>query len=110
LLAALRVLLAADSEAVHNHDLKTLMSLDAEAPLGHTVEASALRTVLALCSIALQHFHTKIMDGESILKGNPPVTTESAVQLRLQEKSMILEVMQNLSRRIKKLSPPKSTA
>jgi hypothetical protein len=107
LLAALRVLLAADSEAVHNHDLKTLMSLDAEAPLGHTVEASALRTVLALCSIALQHFHTKIMDGESI---NPPVTTESVVQLRLQEKSMILEVMQNLSRRIKKLSPPKSIA
>jgi uncharacterized protein YgbK (DUF1537 family) len=110
LLAALRVLLAADSEAVQNHDLKILMSLDAEAPLGHTVEASALRTVLALCAIALQHFHTKIMEDEVILKGNPPVTTELAVQFRLQKKAMILDVMQNLSRRIKKLSPQESTA
>jgi hypothetical protein len=111
LLAALRVLLAADdSEAVHNHDLKILMSLDAEAPLGHTVEASALRTVLALCAIALQHFHTKIIEDEVILKGNPPVTTELAVQFRLQKKVMILDVMQNLSRRIKKLSPQESTA
>ncbi|GJN22188.1 hypothetical protein PR202_gb09734 [Eleusine coracana subsp. coracana] len=76
LLAALRVLLAADSEAMHKHDLKTLMSLDAEAPLGPIVEASALRTVLALCAIALQHFHTKIMEeDEAILKGEPPLTT-----------------------------------
>jgi hypothetical protein len=50
------------------------------------------------------------MEDESILKGNPPVTTELAVQYRLQEKAMILEVMQNLSRRIKKLPPQKSTA
>ncbi|GJM86755.1 hypothetical protein PR202_ga02645 [Eleusine coracana subsp. coracana] len=109
LLAALRVLLAADSEAVHKHDLKTLMSLDAEAPLGPIVEASALRTVLALCAIALQHFHTKIMEDEAILKGEPPLTTELAVQFRLQKKALILDVMQNLSRRIKKLSPQKST-
>ncbi|TVU28390.1 hypothetical protein EJB05_19907 [Eragrostis curvula] len=110
LLAALRVLLAADPEAVHKHDLKTLMSLDTEAPLGPTVEASALRTVLALCAIALQHFHTKIMEDEAILKGEPPLTTELAVQFRLQKKVMIVDVMQNLSRRIKKLSPQKSTA
>ncbi|CAL5055741.1 unnamed protein product [Urochloa decumbens] len=110
LLAALRVLLAADPEAVYKRDLKTLMSLDAEVPLGPTVEASALRTVLALCAIALQHFHTKIMEDEAILKGAPPVTTELAVQFRLQKKFMIVDVMQNISRRIKMLSPQKSTA
>ncbi|CAN6253380.1 unnamed protein product [Urochloa humidicola] len=110
LLAALRVLLAADPEAVHKHDLKTLMSLEADAPLGPTVEASALRTVLALCAIALQHFHTNIMEDEAILKGELPVTTELAVQFRLQKKFMIVDVMQNISRRIKMLSPQKSTA
>nr|CAB3450999.1 unnamed protein product [Digitaria exilis] len=110
LLAALRVLLSPDPEAVHKHDLKTLMPLDAQAPLGPTVEASALRTVLALCAIALQHFHTKIMDDEAILKGEPPLTTELAVQFRLQKKFLIVDVMQNISRRIKMLSPQKSTA
>ncbi|RCV08246.1 hypothetical protein SEVIR_1G316400v4 [Setaria viridis] len=110
LLAALRVLLAADPEAVHKHDLKTMMSLDAQAPLGPTVEASALRTVLALCAIALQHFHTKIMEDEAILKGEPPLTTELAVQFRLQKKFLIVDVMQNISRKIKMLSPQKSTA
>ncbi|XP_044952995.1 actin-histidine N-methyltransferase [Hordeum vulgare subsp. vulgare] len=110
LLAALRVLLAADPEAVGKHDLKTLMSLSAKAPLGPTVEASAFRTVLALCAIALQHFHTKIMDDQAILKGEPPLTTELAVQFRLQKKLMLVDIMQNLSRRIKTLSPEKSTA
>ena len=108
LLAALRVLLAADPEAVHKHDLKTLMSLDAQAPLGPTVEASALRTVLALCAIALQHFHTKIMEDEALLKWELPHTTELAVQFRLQKKFMIVDVMQNITRRIK-MSPQKST-
>ena len=110
LLAALRVLLADDPEAVHKHDLKTLMSLDVQVPLGPAVEASALRTVLALCAIALQHFHTKIMDDEAILRGGPPLTTELAVQFRLQKKFMIVDVMQNISKRIKMLSPQKSAA
>ncbi|KAI4981786.1 hypothetical protein ZWY2020_022278 [Hordeum vulgare] len=110
LLAALRVLLAADPEAVGKHGLKTLMSLSAKAPLGPTVEASTFRTVLALCAIALQHFHTKIMDDQAILKGEPPLTTELAVQFRLQKKLLLVDIMQNLSRRIKTLSPEKSTA
>lgn len=110
LLAALRVLLAADPEAVGKHDLKTLMSLGTKAPLGPTVEASSLRTVLALCAIALQHFHTKIMDDQAVLKGEPPLTTQLAVQFRLQKKLMLVDIMQNLSRRIKTLSPEKSTA
>ncbi|XP_048535820.1 actin-histidine N-methyltransferase [Triticum urartu] len=110
LLAALRVLLAADPETVGKHDLKTLMSLGTEAPLGPTVEASALRTVLALCAIALQHFHTKIMDDQAVLKGEPPLTTQLAVQFRLQKKLMLVDIMQNLSRRIKTLAPEKSTA
>ncbi|KAF7080258.1 hypothetical protein CFC21_084363 [Triticum aestivum] len=110
LLAALRVLLAADPETVGKHDLKTLMSLGTKAPLGPTVEASALRTVLALCAIALQHFHTKIMDDQAVLKGEPPLTTQLAVQFRLQKKLMLVDIMQNLSRRIKTLAPEKSTA
>lgn len=109
LLAALRVLLADDPEAVHKHDLNTLMSLDVQVPLGPTVEASALRTVLALCAIALQHFHTKIMDDQAILGGGPPLITQLAVQFRLQKKFTIVDVMQNISRRIKMLSPQKST-
>lgn len=110
LLAALRVLLAAGPETVQEHDLKTLTSLNKKAPLGPAVESSALRTVLALCAIALQHFHTKIMEDEAVLKGEPPLTTELAVQFRLQKKLMLVDVMQNLSRRIKLLSPEKSTA
>uniref|UniRef100_A0ACD5Z548 Uncharacterized protein n=1 Tax=Avena sativa TaxID=4498 RepID=A0ACD5Z548_AVESA len=109
LLAALRVLLVADPETVGKHDLKTLMSLSNNAPLGPTVEASALRTVLALCAIALQHFHTKIMEDQAILKGEPPLTTELAVQFRLQKKLMLVDVMQNLSQRIKTLPAEKST-
>ena len=104
------MLLADDPEAVHKHDLKTLMSLGVLVPLGPAIEASVFRTVLALCAIALQHFHTKIMDDEAILRGGPPLTTELAVQFRLQKKFMIVDVMQNISRRIKMLSPQKSTA
>ncbi|XP_052142793.1 uncharacterized protein LOC127762347 isoform X2 [Oryza glaberrima] len=109
LLAALRVIIAADPDAVSGHDLKTLMSLKEKAPLGPAVEASALRTVLALCTFALQHFHTKIMEDEAILKGEPPLTTELAVQFRLQKKLLLLDVIQNLSRRIKMLALDKST-
>uniref|UniRef100_J3LGT5 SET domain-containing protein n=1 Tax=Oryza brachyantha TaxID=4533 RepID=J3LGT5_ORYBR len=109
LLAALRVIIAADPEAVSGHDLKILMSLKEKAPLGPAVEASVLRTLLALCTFALQHFHTKIMEDEAILKGEPPLTTELAVQFRLQKKLLLLDVIQNLSRRIKMLSLDKST-
>ena len=106
------MLLAADPEAVHKHDLKTLMSLNAQAPLGPTVEASALRTVIALCAIALQHFHTKIMEDEAILKWKLPHTTELAVQFRLQKKFMIVDVMQispGESRCCRHRNPPRSS-
>jgi hypothetical protein len=50
------------------------------------------------------------MEDEAILKGELPLTTELAIQFRLQKKFMIVDVMQNISRRIKTLSPQKSTA
>ncbi|KAJ9708525.1 hypothetical protein PVL29_000522 [Vitis rotundifolia] len=94
LLAALRVLLASDSETVQKHDLNTLKSLAAEAPLGISNEVAALRTVIALCVIALGHFPTKIMEDEALLKQG----------FRIQKKSVIIDVMRGLTSRVKLLS------
>ncbi|KAE8076360.1 hypothetical protein FH972_015016 [Carpinus fangiana] len=104
LLAALRVLLASDMETVHKHDLNTLKSLSAEAPLGIANEVAAFRTVIALCVIALGHFPTKLMDDESVLKEGVSGSTELAVQFRMQKKSVIIDVMRDLTRRVKLLS------
>ncbi|TMW96210.1 hypothetical protein EJD97_007728 [Solanum chilense] len=103
LLAALRVVLSNDEEAVKQHDLETLKSLTVEAPLGISTEVSALRTVVALCVIALGHFPTKIMEDESLLKQNVSPTTELALQFRIQKKSLIVDVMRDLSKRVKLL-------
>ena len=67
LLAALRVLLANDGKAVEKHDLETLKSFSAEAPLGVANEVAAFCTMIALCVIALGHFPMKIMEDESLL-------------------------------------------
>lgn len=104
LLAALRVFLASDMEAVQNYDLKTLKSLAAEAPLGIAIEVAALRTTIALCVIALGHFPTKIMDDESLLKQGASGSTELAIQFRIQKKSVIIDVIRDLTRRVKLLS------
>uniref|UniRef100_A0A2N9H9S2 SET domain-containing protein n=1 Tax=Fagus sylvatica TaxID=28930 RepID=A0A2N9H9S2_FAGSY len=104
LLAALRVLLASDMETVHKHDLNTLKSLSAEAPLGIANEVAAFRTIIALCVIALGHFPTKIMEDESLLKQGVSDSTELAVQFRIQKKSMIIDVMRDITRRVKSLS------
>lgn len=104
LLAALRVLLASDMETVHKHDLNTLKSLSAEAPLGIANEVAAFRTVITLCVIALGHFPTKLMDDESVLKEGVSGSTKLAVQFRMQKKSVIIDVMRDLTRRVKLLS------
>ncbi|XP_009611032.1 uncharacterized protein [Nicotiana tomentosiformis] len=103
LLAALRVVLSDDEEAVQQHDLETLKSLTVEAPLGISTEVAALRTIVALCVIALGHFPTKIMEDESLLKQNVSPTTELALQFRIQKKSLIVDVMRDLSKRVKLL-------
>ncbi|KAM6562105.1 hypothetical protein CsatB_022103 [Cannabis sativa] len=104
LLAALRVLLASDVTEVEKHDLKTLKSLSAEAPLGVSNEVAAFRTMIALCVIALGHFPTKIMEDESLLKKGVSSSSELAIQFRIQKKSVIIDVMKNLTRRVKLLS------
>ncbi|GAY56516.1 hypothetical protein CUMW_172510 [Citrus unshiu] len=92
LLAALRVLLASDSETVQKHDLNTLQSLSAEAPLGITNEVAVFRTIIALCAIALEHFPTKIMEDESLLKQGVSASTvlnpEENSDYRYYEKSL----------------------
>lgn len=103
-LAALRVLLMSDRDIVHKHDLNMLASLSAEAPLGIANEVAAFRTIIALCVIALGHFPTKIMDDESLLKEGVSGSTELAIQFRMQKKSMIIDVMRDLTRRVKLLS------
>jgi hypothetical protein len=111
LLAALRVLLASDMETVHKHDLNTLKSLSAEAPLGIANEVAAFRTVIALCVIALGHFPTKIMEDESLLKKKGVSgSTELAIQFRMQKKSVIIDVMRDLTRRVKLLSSKEAAA
>ncbi|XP_050946400.1 uncharacterized protein LOC103504533 isoform X4 [Cucumis melo] len=104
LLAALRVLLSVDEEMVQKHDLSVLKSLSAEAPLGIANEVAALRTVIALCVIALGHFPTKIMEDETLLKKCESETSKLAIQFRLQKKSVIIDAMSNLTRRVKLLS------
>nr|XP_015895374.2 actin-histidine N-methyltransferase [Ziziphus jujuba var. spinosa] len=104
LLAALRVLLASDMQSVEKHDLETLKSLSVEAPLGIENEIAAFRTLIAVCVIALGHFPTKIMEDESLLKQSPSAFTELAVQFRIQKKSVIIDVMRDLTRRVKLLS------
>ncbi|KAK9935434.1 hypothetical protein M0R45_022537 [Rubus argutus] len=104
LLAALRVVLASDVETVQKHDLNTLKSIDVEAPLGIANEVAAFRTVIALCVIALGHFPTKIMEDESLLQKGVSDSTELAIQFRIQKKSVIIDVMRDLTRRVKLLS------
>ncbi|KAJ0038029.1 hypothetical protein Pint_22389 [Pistacia integerrima] len=110
LLAALRVLLASDLETVQKHDLNTLQSLSAEAPLGIANEVAVFRTLIALCVIALEHFPTKIMEDESLLKQGVSASTELAIRFRIEKKSMIIEIMRNLSKRVKLLSCKETTA
>ncbi|MBA0563274.1 hypothetical protein Golob_008262 [Gossypium lobatum] len=103
LLAALRVLLSNDREMVQRYDLSVLKSLSAEGPLGVANEVAAFRTIIALCVIALGHFPTKIMDDESLLKQGVSVSTELAIQFRMQKKSVIIDVMRDLTKRVKLL-------
>ncbi|XP_073282570.1 uncharacterized protein [Primulina huaijiensis] len=110
LLAALRVLLSADKEAVEKLDLDTLKSLPSEAPLGIPTEVAALRTVIALCAIALEHFPSKITEDETILKKNISITTELAVRYRIQKKFVIIDAMRDLTRKVKQLSSKESIA
>ncbi|KDP38111.1 hypothetical protein JCGZ_04754 [Jatropha curcas] len=109
LLAALRVLLTTDKEAVQKHDLDTLKSLSANAPLGIANEIAAFRTIIALCVIALEHFPTKIMDDESLLKQGVSASTELAIQFRIQKKSVIIDTMRDLTRRVKSLLSKNTT-
>ncbi|XP_050235025.1 uncharacterized protein LOC126683220 isoform X2 [Mercurialis annua] len=101
LLAALRVLLTNDSKIVKKHDLDILKSLSANAPLGIANELDAFRTLIALCVIALGHFPTKITDDESLLKQGVSASTELAIQFRIQKKSLIVDTMRDLTRRVK---------
>lgn len=110
LLAALRVLLARDMETVENHDLNELKSLAVDAPLGIPNEVAVLRTCIALCAIALEHFPTKLMEDESLLKKDVSSSTELALQFRIQKKAVIIDVMRDLTRRLKLLSSKESVA
>ncbi|MQL92182.1 hypothetical protein Taro_024806 [Colocasia esculenta] len=110
LLAALRVVLAENMETARQCDVNTLKSLPGEAPLGLSTETAALRTVIALGVIALQHFPTKLMDDESILKGNISDSMKLAVQFRMHKKSMIIDLMRELTRSVKMLSKETLTA
>ncbi|KAI4313708.1 hypothetical protein L6164_026664 [Bauhinia variegata] len=103
-MAALRVLLASDAETVQNCELNTLKSTSSEAPLGVANEIAAFRSVIALCVIALGHFPTKIMDDEALLEESASGSTQLATQFRIQKKSVIIDVMRDLTRRVKLLS------
>ncbi|KAG9134101.1 hypothetical protein Leryth_004798 [Lithospermum erythrorhizon] len=103
LLAALRVILCNDMDMVNKVDLDTLKSSSAEAPLGKPTEVASLRIVIALCVIALGHFPTKIMEDESLLKQTVSPSTELALMFRIRKKSLIIDVMRGLTRRVKSL-------
>ncbi|KAG7593023.1 SET domain [Arabidopsis thaliana x Arabidopsis arenosa] len=104
LLAAIRILLCGEMVEVEKHDLDTLKSLSAIAPLGIANEIAVFRTVIALCVIALSHFPTKIMEDEAIIKQGVSATAELSIKYRIQKKSVIIDVMKDLTRRVKLLS------
>lgn len=103
-MAAIRILLCGELREVEKHDLDTLKSLSAIAPLGIANEAAAFRTVIALCVIALGHFPTKIMEDEAMMKQGVSETAELSIKYRVQKKSVIIDVMKDLTRRVKLLS------
>lgn len=103
LIAALRALLSNDEDSVRNLSVDTLKSLWAPPPLRTQNEVAALRTVVALCVIALGHFPTKIMEDELVLKRDGSGTTGLAVRFRMEKKSVIVDVMRSLTRRVKSL-------
>uniref|UniRef100_A0A1J3IHK0 Histone-lysine N-methyltransferase setd3 n=1 Tax=Noccaea caerulescens TaxID=107243 RepID=A0A1J3IHK0_NOCCA len=104
LLAAIRILLCGELREVEKHDLDTLKSLSAIAPLGIANEIAVFRTVIALCVIALSHFPTKIMEDEAMMKQGVSETAELSIKYRVQKKSVIIDVMKDLTRRVKLLS------
>lgn len=110
LLAALRALLTNDAESIQTYDLNTLKSLSIEAPLGIANETAALRTLIALCVIALNHFPTKIMEDESLLEKGVVTSTKLALKFRIQKKSVIIDVMRDLTKRVRVLSSKESLA
>lgn len=103
LLAALRVLHASDVIKVREHDLSTLQSLSAEAPLGISNELAALRTIIGLCVLSLKSFPTQVVEDEALLKQGVSSFSELAIQFRLEKKSMIVNVMREMSKRVKLL-------
>lgn len=107
-LAALRVLHADDAETVLKCNLGTLRSLSSEPPLRIANEVATLRTIIGLCAIVLQHFPTKIMEDESLLKQGVSGSSELAIQFRIQKKSLIVNVMMEMSQRIKLLQSKES--
>ncbi|KAG0485556.1 hypothetical protein HPP92_009635 [Vanilla planifolia] len=108
LLAALRVLLSSNLEIVQNCSLQTLSKLSEKAPLGVTVETTALRLIIALCVVLLEHFPTKVMQDEQVLRGSVSSSMALAVQYRIQKKLVIVHVMRKLSRRLHMLQKEKS--
>ncbi|KAK9060089.1 hypothetical protein SSX86_020793 [Deinandra increscens subsp. villosa] len=110
LLAALRALLTNDAETVQKHDLETLKSLSVKTPVGLATETAVLRTLIALCVIALNHFPTKIMEDETLLEKGVSTSMELALQFRIQKKSVIIDVMRDLTKRLKLLSSNESLA
>ncbi|KAF3786861.1 Histone-lysine N-methyltransferase [Nymphaea thermarum] len=107
LLAAIRILLGNDKDVVEKHNLSTLQLLSTKAPLGLSNEIFTLRTLIALCVIALGHFPTKIMEDESLLKGTMSSSMKLAIQLRLRKKTLISDVMRELTRKVNTFSNEK---
>ncbi|VFQ66505.1 unnamed protein product [Cuscuta campestris] len=110
LVAALRALLSNDEDSVRNHSIDMLKSLSAQSPLGTPNEVAALRTIVALCVIALGHFPTKITEDESLLKQNISETTDLAIRFRVEKKSVIIDVMRDLTKRVKLLLSKESAS
>ncbi|GLJ51840.1 hypothetical protein SUGI_1101270 [Cryptomeria japonica] len=104
LVAALRILFAEDSESIKKHGLNTLQSLTVEAPLGVPNESNVLRTIVALCVIALGHFPTQILEDETILRkeGNSEAL-KLAIAFRLSKKELLIKVMKTLTQKVKSL-------
>ena len=104
ILAASRILNASHLKTVSESELPTLQSLSAEAPFGISNELAALRTIIGLCMLILQNFPTNITEDAALLKeGVSGISEELAIRFRMEKKSVIVNVMREMSNRVKLL-------
>lgn len=101
LLAALRILYTQDADNLGNRDLSMLQAWDPVAPLGVENEKNVLRTLVAVCALALGHFPTTIAEDELILANKElSVASRLVLEYRMAKKQLLVDVMRGITQKL----------